>query len=66
MHVENATNDPRDFAKGFNAQSDAIHGEAASRRGIQQVQQKELPQKRNKAAQAGVFNGGADVDDDDL
>ena len=52
--------------KGFNAQSGAIHDEAASRRGIQQIQQKELPQKRNKAAQAGVFNGGADVDDDDL
>lgn len=66
VHVENATNDPRDFVKGFNAQSGAIHDEAASRRGIQQIQQKELPQKRNKAAQAGVFNGGADVDDDDL
>lgn len=65
-HVENATNDPRDFVKGFNAQSGAIHDEAASRRGIQQIQQKELPQKRNKAAQAGVFNGGADVDDDDF
>ena len=65
-HVENATNDPRDFVKGFNAQSGAIHDEAASRRGIQQIQQKELPQKRNKVAQAGVFNGGADVDDDDL
>ena len=65
-HVENATNDPRDFVKGFNAQSGAIHDEAASRKGVQQIQQKELPQKRNKAAQAGVFNGGADVDDNDL
>ena len=65
-HVENATNDPRDFVKGFNAQSAAIHEEAASRKGVQQIQQKELPQKRNKAAQAGVFNGGADVDDNDL
>lgn len=65
-HVENATNDPRDFVKGFNAQSVAIHEEAASRKGVQQIQQKELPQKRNKAAQAGVFNGGADVDDDDF
>lgn len=61
-HVENATNDPRDFVNGFNAQSAAIE----SRKGMQQIQQKEIPQKRNKAAQAGVFNGGADVDDDDL
>ncbi len=65
-HVENAKNDPRDFMKGYNAQSGAIQNEAASRKGNQQLQQKEAVQRRNKKAQAGVFNGGTDVGDDDL
>ena len=65
-HVENATNDPNDFNKGYNAQSGAIQKEAASRKGKQQLQQKEAAKKRDKKSQAGVFNSGADVDDDDL
>ena len=40
--------------------------EAASRKGKQQLQQKESAKKRDKKSQAGVFNSGADVDDDDL
>ena len=65
-HVENATNDPNDFKKGYNAQSGAIQKEVRSRRGKQQLQQKESAKKRDKKSQAGVFNSGADADDDDL
>ena len=65
-HVENAKNDPKDFKKGYDAQSDAIQKEAAKRKGTQSLQQKEAAQKRDKQAQAGVFNSGAEVDDDDL
>jgi len=65
-HVENAKNDPTDFKKGYDAQSGAVRGEAARRGGVQDVQRKETAQKREKNAKAGVFNGGADVDDDDL
>ncbi len=65
-HVENAKNDPNDFNKGYNAQSGAIQKEVQSRKGKQQVQQKEAAQKRDKQSQAGVFNSGADADDDDL
>ena len=65
-HVENAKNDPADFKKGYNAQSGAIQKEVRSRRGKQQLQQKESAKKSDKQSQAGVFNSGADVDDDDL
>ena len=65
-HVENAKNDPNDFNKGYNAQSGAIQNEVQSRKGKQQVQQKEAAQKRDKQSQAGVFNSGAEADDDDL
>ena len=65
-HVENAKNAPGDFKKGYDAQSGAIQKEAAKRKGSQQFQRKEAVQKREKQSQAGVFNGGADVDDDDL
>lgn len=65
-HVENAKNDPNDFNKGYNAQNGAIQQEVQSRKGKQQLQQKEAAQKRDKQSQAGVFNSGADADDDDL
>lgn len=65
-HVENAKNDPNDFNKGYNAQSGAIQNEVQSRKGKQHVQQKEAAQKRDKQSQAGVFNSGAEADDDDL
>ena len=65
-HVENAKNDPNDFNKGYNAQSGAIQQEVQSRKGKQQLQQKESAKKRDKKSQAGVFNSGADADDDDL
>ena len=65
-HVDRAKNDPRDFKKGYDAQNGALQNEAAKRGGSQTVQKVEAVQKRDKKAQAGVFNGGADVDDDDL
>ena len=65
-HVENAKNDPNDFNKGYNAQSGAIQKEVQSRKGKQQLQQKESAKKRAKQSQAGVFNSGAEADDDDL
>ena len=65
-HVENAKNDPADFKKGYDAQSGAIQKEAQSRRGRQNLQRKESAKKRDKKSQAGVFNSGADADDDDL
>ena len=54
------------FNKGYNAQSGAIQKEVQSRKGKQRLQQKESAKKRDKKSQAGVFNSGADVDDDDL
>jgi len=65
-HVENAKNDLKDFNKGYNAQSAAIQKEVQSRKGTQNLQQRESAQKRNKKSQAGVFNSGAEADDDDL
>ena len=65
-HVRNATNDPNDFKKGYNAQNAAIQKEVQSRKGKQQFQQKESVQRRDKKSKAGVFNGGTDIDDTDL
>lgn len=65
-HVENAKNDPNDFNNGYNAQSGVIQKEVQSRKGKQQFQQKESAKKRAKQSQAGVFNSGAEADDDDL
>ena len=59
-------NDPKDFNKGYNAQSGAIQKEVQSRKGTQNLRQRESAQKRNKKSQAGVFNSGAEADDDDL
>ncbi|MBQ9345086.1 MAG: hypothetical protein IJT88_07735 [Kiritimatiellae bacterium] len=57
--VESATNDPKDFQRGYEAQNAVI-------RGTQSLQQREDAPARVKQSQAGVFNSGADVDDDDL
>ena len=65
-HVENAKNDPQDFKKGYDAQNGAIQSEAKTRKGKQSLQQREAARKRDKKAQAGVFNSGANVDDSDL
>ena len=65
-HVENAKNDPQDFKKGYDAQSGSIQSEVMKRKGKQNLQQREGAQKRDKKAQAGVFNSGANVDDSDL
>ena len=64
--VDGAKNDPRDFKRGKDAQNAALGAEAAKRKGKQNVQEREAAQKREKQAQAGVFNSGADVDDDDI
>lgn len=57
--VDAATDDPKDFQRGYDAQSAVI-------KGTQSLQQKEDAPVRVKQSQAGVFNSGADVDDDDL
>ena len=65
--VERAKNDPADFKKGYDEQSANLRKESAARAmGGKSVQQKASAQKRAKVSQAGVFNGGVDVDDDDL
>ena len=66
VHVEKAKNDPRDFIKGYGAQSEAIQDEDSKRKGLQNLQQQETSQRRDKRSQAGVFNSGAEADDDDL
>ena len=65
-HVENAKNDPKDFNKGYDAQNGAIQKEVQARKGTQDIQKKESATKRDKQSQAGVFNSGAEADDDDL
>ena len=55
-----------DALLGYNAQSGAIQKEVQSRKGTQNLQQKEAAKKRNRQSQAGVFNSGAEADDDDL
>ena len=57
--VESATNDSKDFQRGYEAQNAVI-------RGTQSLQPKEEAPVRVKQSQAGVFNSGAEVDDDDL
>ena len=64
--VEGATDDPADLQKGKNAQNPALGAEQQSRKGKQRLQKAQPAQKRVKKAQAGVFNGGGDVNDDDL
>ena len=62
--VENATNDPRDFQKGQDAQNKNLGVEVEGRKGKQILQKKEDPKNTPKKSKAGVFNGGADPDDD--
>ena len=62
--VENATNDPREFQKGQDAQNKNLGVEVEGRKGKQILQKKEDPKNTPKKSKAGVFNGGADPDDD--
>ena len=48
------------------AKRGAVRKDSVARKGPLVDQRRETSEKRDKKARSGVFNGGADVDDDDL
>lgn len=63
--VRDATNDPADYVKGYNSQSKLHQDESNARKKGRHMQIEETsPTRANRKAVKGVFNGGADADDD--
>ena len=63
--VREATNDPADYVKGRNSQKGLLQNEKETRKRGRHMQIEEtVPSSNGKKTVRGVFNGGADADDD--